>query len=89
MAPANQLGKLRRAVRHVLAAEHAQVEHLLRRQFGRELGVEAASLGRDTSVAIVPLHPIVDDNCDLPHGPKTFRALTAGRNLLFQAAWEI
>src|SRR5271156_5394647 len=48
------------AVRHVLAAEYAEGEHLLRRKLGAKFWIEIASDWFGEDVTISPLHRVVD-----------------------------
>ena len=59
-------GKLISRVGQVLAPKHAEPQHLLGRQLGRELGIEIAADGGCQNVAIVPLHLVVHDDDALP-----------------------
>jgi hypothetical protein len=55
-------GKLRAAVRHVLAAEDAKLEHFPRREVGRKSRIKAAARGDRQAVAVSRLHAVVDEN---------------------------
>src|ERR1700761_2792586 len=48
------------AVGHVFAAEHAEAEHLRRRQFGTEVGRKIPPGRRGKRVVIAALHAVVD-----------------------------
>src|SRR5579863_6581891 len=54
--------KFASAVGHVLAAEHAQAQHLLGRELRLELGVEVPAHGRRQPIAITPLHHVSDED---------------------------
>src|SRR5262249_37067962 len=47
-------------IRHVLAAEYAKREHLLRRELRTKFRVEAASDRRNERITIATLHPVGD-----------------------------
>ena len=67
-ACANQLfGKFAAAVGHVLAAEHAEPEHLRGRELRLELRIEIAAGRRAQRVAIALLHLVVDGDGALAH----------------------
>src|SRR4051812_7788548 len=56
------LGKLLPGIRHVLAAEHAEAEHLLRRELRLELRIEIAADRRRSHVAEPLLHLVVHND---------------------------
>lgn len=56
--------KFRPAVSHVLAAEHAQLEHFLRSQFGMKIGMKVLPYRFRAEVDITSLHKVID--CYLP-----------------------
>src|SRR5262245_27447263 len=72
-------GKFAPAVGHVLAAEHAEPEHLSRRQLRLEFRVKATSRRRAQHVAIALLHLVVDDDDTLAHR-RNYLGLLALRN---------
>src|SRR5262249_9477509 len=53
--------KLLAAIGHVLAAEHAKGEHLLRAEVRAKVRIEVASDGLGQPVPKRPLHPVIDD----------------------------
>src|SRR5262245_32523010 len=55
-------GKLLAGIGHVLAAEDAKPQHLLRRELGSELRVEIAADRRGPQVAVALLHLVVHDD---------------------------
>jgi hypothetical protein len=55
-------GEFRAAIRQVLPAEHAELEHLPRGQLGVKVRMEIAPGGLGQPVAIVPLHAVVHDH---------------------------
>lgn len=57
-------GKFLLTVGHVLAAKHAELEHLFWRQFRVEIGMEVFTQRFRQVVDVIPLHQIVDENCD-------------------------
>src|SRR6185312_6753910 len=67
------LGKLAPAVGHVLAAEHAEANHLGRRQLGLEVRIEIAAGGSHTHIAVALLHLVLNGNRAARHcvyGPQ-------------------
>ena len=62
-------GEFTSGVGHVLAAEHAEPQHLFRGQFRPELRIEIAARPGDQLVAIALLHAVVnlDDTGPLAH----------------------
>ena len=54
------LGKLIAAIGHVSSAEHAEPEHLLGRNLGTEVGMEAATRRSIQCIRVLALHEIVD-----------------------------
>src|SRR4051812_37090619 len=61
------VGKLLAGIRHVLAAEHAEAQHLLRRELRLELGIEIATDRRRSLVAVALLHLVVHDDGTFGH----------------------
>ena len=70
--------KLVARVGHVLAAEDAEPQHLLRRQFGLELGVEMRADRRDALIAIALLHPVVHHHDPPGHASSPYECLVTG-----------
>ena len=64
MLPPNALGKLDvgGAVGHVSAAEHPELQHLLRGQLRLEAGVKIPAGGFRETIAVLLLHQVVDDD---------------------------
>ena len=63
------LGELVSAVGHVFAAEHAQLEHLLRGELGGEFRVEVFSHGLGEDIGVVLLHEVVYGYGAVLHNP--------------------
>ena len=64
-------GKLFAAIRHVSAAENAQLQHLSRRQLRQETRIEATAFRFGEFVTVVALHAIVyDDHLTHPGIPR-------------------
>ena len=61
--------KLIAAIRHVFAAEDAEMEHLLRRELWGKVRCEIPAGRLRTVVNVAALHRVVDDDPDLPRGP--------------------
>jgi hypothetical protein len=59
--------KLLSRIRHVLAAKHAEPEHLARREIGLELRIEIAADGSAPHVAVAFLHSIIHDDGAFAH----------------------
>src|SRR5262249_16183349 len=76
------------AVAHVLAAENAESEHFLGRQFGTKLRMEVAPGRRSQLVPVALLHSVINGDRSLRHaGPLRYRpnlALASTRR-----AWRI
>ena len=64
------LRELGAAVGHVLAAEHAELQHLPRRQLRRERRIEVPSGRLGAVIDVSALHPVVDHDPAL-HNPST------------------
>src|SRR5262245_35156788 len=71
--------KLPVAVGHVLPAEHAEAEHLFRRELGIEAGCEVTPGGLRPVVHVVVLHLVVDN--DLASHWSTFVCGPLGQHL--------
>ena len=61
-------GKFAGAIGHVFAAEHAEPEHLGRRQLWLEVGIESAAHRCAQHVAVALLHFVADDDGAPAHG---------------------
>lgn len=55
-------GKLVTTIGEVFAADHAEFQHLLRRQIGPELRLEIAPGRRRQYIAVASLHLVTDDD---------------------------
>src|SRR5688572_7079167 len=54
-------------IRHVLAAENAEREHLLRRQFGTEVGMKVLACWFREGIDVAGLHQVIHNNLSLTH----------------------